>query len=210
MAINLQKGQTINLRKEEHDLSRVTIGLGWDLRPLQKPGLFSGIFGAKPSEDFDLDAVAILLNENDKIIHVGNQKLANGDVVFFNNLRHRSGYIWHTGDNRTGQGDGDDEQIIVNLEKLYNEFHKIVFLVSIYLGQEKKQYFDQLQNAYIRAVDAKGKEILRFNLDQEDEYKQKCTLLFGEVYRREGGWKFRALGQAFPYDNILNVVQQYL
>lgn len=211
MAINLQKGQTINLRKEEHALSQVTIGLGWDIRQ-EKPkrGLFSSLLGSKTDSDFDLDAVAVLLNEHDKIIEVGDKNLVNGDVVFFNNLKHRSGYIWHTGDNRTGDGDGDDEQIIVNLERMFKQFHKILFLVSIYQGQQKNQHFGLLDNAYIRAVDANGKEMLKYNLNQDQDYNGMCTMLFGEVYRRDGDWKFRAIGQAFPEDSFVPIVKRYL
>ncbi|MBT9547131.1 MAG: TerD family protein [Candidatus Sericytochromatia bacterium] len=207
MAINLKKGQTINLRKEEHDLSRVTIGLGWDIQPEPKRGFFS-LFKSPPS-DFDLDAVAVLLDQNGKILERGNERLQGGDVIFFNNLKHRSGYLWHTGDNLTGQGEGDDEQIIVNLERMYPQFHRILFLVSIYQGMSKSQHFGLLENAYIRAVDAQSKEILRFQLDQAPEYQDMCTMCFGEVYRQDSGWKFRALGEAYPDDSFLPIIKRY-
>ena len=122
MAIRLQKGQTINLSKEQNDLSQVTIGLGWDVRK-EKRGLFS-----PKVEDYDLDAIAFLLDSDGKVADLGD-KLIGGDVVFFNSLRHPSGSIWLTGDNRTGEGDGDDEQIICLLNKIPQRYDKILFIV---------------------------------------------------------------------------------
>src|SRR5690242_10531669 len=122
MAINLTKGQTINLEKSQYDLSSVTIGLGWDVR--KSGGFFGSLFGGG-NDDYDLDAIAFLLDQNDKVINLGNQQMLGGDVIFFNNMRHPSGNIWLTGDNRTGAGDGDDEQIIVRLNSLAPQYQKI-------------------------------------------------------------------------------------
>jgi len=173
MAINLQKGQTIDLRKNEkgesvYDLSTVTIGLGWDVCPPQ--GGFLGKLFGKKEEDYDLDAIAFLLDANGKVADLGRtvvsregRKVAlyQGDIIFFNSMKHPSGHIWLTGDNRTGEGDGDDEQIIVRLDSLDQKYQRILFLVCIYQGQQKNQHFGMLQNAFIRAVDGKGKEIAR-------------------------------------------------
>ena len=207
MAINLQKGQTINLEKDLYDLSSVTIGLGWDVKE-QKKGIFSSLFGSEKEADYDLDAIAFLLDANGKVANIGDQKLVGGDVIFFNNLRHSSGNIWHTGDNLTGEGEGDDEQIIVKLSKLDARYDKIVILVSIYRGIERHQDFGQVENAFIRAVDAKGQEMLRYDLSNEEKYDGMCSMIFGEFYRRNGGWKFRAIGTPYQTDSFVTILRE--
>ncbi len=208
MAINLKKGQTINLEKDVYDLSSVTVGLGWDVKE-QKKGLFTSLFsGEKKEADYDLDAIAFLLDVNGKVAKLGDRKLVGGDVIFFNNLRHSSGNIWHTGDNLTGEGEGDDEQIIVKLSKLDACYDKIVILVSIYKGNERGQDFGQVENAFIRAVDAKGQEMLRYDLSNEEKYDGMRSMIFGEFYRRNGGWKFRAIGTPYQTDNFVTILRE--
>ena len=208
MAINLQKGQTINLEKDLYDLSSVTIGLGWDVKE-QKKGIFSSLFGGEKKEaDYDLDAIAFLLDANGMVANRGDQKLVGGDVIFFNNLRHSSGNIWHTGDNLTGEGEGDDEQIIVKLSRLDACYDKIVILVSIYRGNERGQDFGQVENAFIRAVDARGQEMLRYDLSSEEKYDGMCSMIFGEFYRRNGGWKFRAIGTPYQTDSFVDILRE--
>ena len=208
MAINLTKGQSINLNKDENDLSSITIGLGWKIQA-QKGG-FMGLFSGK-KEDFDLDAIAFVLDEKDHVTHLGDERLVGGDVVFFNSLRHPSGNVVHSGDNRVGgSGAQDDEQIVVKLASLEQRYHKVLFLVCIYQGQQKKQDFSKIENAYIRAMDAKGKEIARYPLSADTSYAGRCTMVFGEVYRKDGGWKFRALGEAYPHDNLVEMLKRHL
>ncbi len=197
MAVSLKKGQSVNLSKSEFDLSNVTIGLGWDIA---KPGFFGSLMGG--NSDYDLDAIAFLCRADGKVHELG-RDLVGSDVIFFNNLRHPSGQIWLTGDNRTGAGDGDDEQVIANLNQIPSEFDKIVFLVSIYQGQQKSQHFGKVQNAYIRAVDARGKEMARSDLSASPESQNMCSLVFAELNRNASGWEFKALLQprqtdAFP------------
>lgn len=221
MAINLVKGQTIDLRKndqgESFDLSTVTIGLGWDIRK-KSGGLFGKLLGGK-EEEFDLDAIAFLLDKNGKVADLGkttktsdgrNLSLYQGDVIFFNSMKHPSGNIWLTGDNRTGAGDGDDEQIIVKLDSLDPKFEKILFIVSIYQGRQRNQHFGGVENAFIRAVDNKGKEIARFNLSGDATYNNMCSMIFAEVYRKDGTWKFRALGDPQPADSFVEVLKSYV
>ena len=134
MSVSLRKGQSVSLRKNEHDLSSVTIGLGWDINE-EKKGLLGGLFGKKEPE-YDLDVIAFLCNAQGKVADLGDVEngrpsLVNGDIIFFNSLRHKSGHIWLTGDNRTGAGDGDDEQIIAQLNSLDPKYEKIVFIVQI-------------------------------------------------------------------------------
>lgn len=141
MAISLKKGQGVSLKKSEYDLSMVTIGLGWDINE-EKKGLLGSLFGKK-EEEYDLDVVAFLCDANGKVQDLGGVdgnnrvNLVGGDIVFFNSMRHSSGCIWLTGDNRTGAGDGDDEQIIVKLNDLPEAYQKIVFVVQIYGGQKR-------------------------------------------------------------------------
>ena len=139
---------------------------------------------------------------------MGDRKLVGGDVIFFNNLRHSSGNIWHTGDNLTGEGEGDDEQIIVKLSQLDACYDKIVILVSIYRGTERGQDFGQVENAFIRAVDARGQEMLRYDLSNEEKYDGMCSMIFGEFYRRNGGWKFRAIGTPYQTDSFVSILRE--
>ncbi len=212
MAINLQKGQTIDLRKNDrgedvYDLSQVTIGLGWDVKET-KSGFLGKLFGGK-EEDYDLDAVAFLLGEDGKVQNLG-ADLRNGDIIFFNSLKHPSGQIWLTGDNRTGEGEGDDEQIIVRLNTLPERYQKIIFLVTIYQGRQKGQHFGKVENAFIRAVDAKGKEIAKFSLSGNEALNGKCSMIFSEVYRHNGNWKFRAIGEEKDTDSLIDLLKLYI
>ena len=207
MAINLVKGQTINLEKDQYNLSTVTIGLGWDVRQ-QDEGLLSTLFGnRKEQPDYDLDAVAFLLDANGKVANIGDRRLIGGDVIFFNNLRHRTGNVYHTGDNLTGEGEGDDEQIVVRLDSLDPCYDKIVFLVSIYHGEERNQDFGQIENAFIRAVDANGKEMLRYDLSRSEQFDKMRSMIFGELYRHGGNWKFRAIGTPYQTDSFVNILK---
>ena len=208
MAISLVKGQTINLEKDRFDLSNVTIGLGWDVKKKNPPGFIASLFQPKDKEeDYDLDAIAFLLDSSGKVSNRGNSKLEGGDVIFFNNLRHSSGNIYHTGDNRTGDGDGDDEQIVIKLNSIDTKYQKIVFMVSIYKGIEKKQHFGLLENAFIRAVDAKGQEMARYDLSSDGSFDNMRTMIFGEVYRHNQGWKFRAVGTPYESDRFVEVMK---
>lgn len=221
MAINLKKGQTIDLRKNDkgenvYDLSQVTIGLGWDVR--QKQTSFLGKLLGGKEEEYDLDAIAFLLDSNGKVANLGRtvqlsngqQKgLFEGDVIFFNSLKHPSGHIWLTGDNRTGAGDGDDEQIIVKLDALDKKYQKILFLVSIYQGRQNNQHFSMVENAFIRAVDAKGKEITKYNLSGDSTLNGMCSMVFAEAYRKDGIWKFRAIGEPHQTDNFIDILKRY-
>ncbi|WP_184544274.1 TerD family protein [Mucilaginibacter sp. FT3.2] len=224
MAINLVKGQTIDLRKndkgESFDLSSVTIGLGWDVRQSHSGGGFLGkLFGGGSEEvEYDLDAIAFLLDKNGRVADRGRtfQKpngnkvnLYEGDVIYFNSMRHPSNHIWLTGDNRTGAGDGDDEQIIVKLDSLDPKFDRILFIVAIYQGQRNNQHFGMVENAFIRAVDNSGKEIAKFSLSGDSTYNGMCSMKFAEVYRKDGSWKFRAIGEPFATDNFLELLKQY-
>lgn len=222
MAINLTKGQTIDLRKNDrgesvYDLSSVTIGLGWDVR--QKKGGFIGKLFGSNEEEYDLDAIAFLLDSNGKVANLGrtvqmsngtSMGLYEGDVIFFNSMKHPSGHVWLTGDNRTGAGEGDDEQIIVKLDSLSQQYQKILFVVSIYKGRENNQDFSMVENAFIRAVDAKGKEITKFNLSGDTSLERKCTMVFAEVYRHNGDWKFRAIGEPHQTDNFIDILKKYI
>ncbi|WP_428328127.1 TerD family protein [Mucilaginibacter sp.] len=225
MAINLVKGQTIDLRKndkgESYDLSSVTIGLGWDVRQSGGGGGFLGkLFGGggAEEEEYDLDAIAFLLDKNGKVANLGRDKQATdgrtirlfeGDVIYYNSMRHPTGNIWLTGDNRTGAGDGDDEQIIVKLDALDPKFDRILFMVTIYQGRKNRQHFGMVDNAFIRAVDNHGKEIVKFSLSGDSAYNGMCSMVFAEVYRKDGTWKFRAIGEPHNTDTFLDLLPNY-
>lgn len=231
MAISLKKGQGVSLKKDQNDLSKVTIGLGWDVAETfkmvdqvvekKKSGL-GGFFGGTDSvvqrvkvlDEYDLDVVAFLCGADGKVSNLGRDSsgratLVDGDVIFFNSMKHSSGHIWLTGDNRTGAGDGDDEQVIVNLNQLPEKFAKVVFVVQIYKGAENGQTFGSVQKAFIRAVDGKGKEMVRFDLSGGSSYEDCRSMLFAELIRESGGWKFNAIGTPSPSDSFVEWLKQY-
>lgn len=196
MSINLQKGQKIDLTKGGGGLSRIMVGLGWDEAqpaPQQSSGGFFGRFRNQPrqqTQDIDCDASAILLNANGKLYGT----TANDFCVYFGNLSHPSGAIQHQGDNLTGEGDGDDEQIMVDLSRIPADVAKIVFVVNIYDANVRGQHFGMIQNAFIRLVNlANNSEICKFNLSEN--YYGMTGMVVGEIYRYNGEWKFNAIGQ---------------
>lgn len=205
MAISLVKGQTIDLSKKENDLTSLTIGLGWKTK---KKGFLASLTS---NTDFDLDAIAFLLDKNGKVANTGNDRLIGSDIVFFNNQRHHSGHVYSTGDNLVGGGGvQDDEQIIVKLDALDSRYDKILFMVCIYQGKQKSQTFGDIEKAYMRAVDNKGNEIARYDLADDASFQQYRTVVFGEVYRHGGGWKFRAIGDGDPTDTFVDILRRHL
>ena len=176
MAISLTKGGNVNLSKEAPNLTNMAVGLGWNPR-------------ATDGQAFDLDAVAFLVNESGKV-------RADADFIFFNNLKSSDGSVEHTGDNRTGEGDGDDEVIKVDLTKVPADVSKVVFCAVIYEGQARNQNFGQVANAYIRIVNTQGDaEVARYDLSEDSS--TETAMIFGELYKNNGEWKFRAVGQGF-------------
>ena len=185
MGINLQKGQKIDLTKGGGTgLRQVMVGLGWDEVQQSR-----GFFALKP-QDIDCDASAILCGANGRLISNDIKQ----SVIYFGNLRHASGAIIHQGDNLTGAGDGDDEQIMVDLSKVPSQVEKIVFVVNIYDARSRNQHFGMIQNAFIRLMNMDNKtEICRYNLSEN--YNNMTGLVVGEIYRKNGEWKFNAIGQ---------------
>lgn len=199
MSVSLQKGQKVSLTKDNSSLNRVIIGLGWD-QVKKGGGLLGGLFGGK-QQDIDCDASAILLQDG---------KLRNkNDVVYFGNLRHGSGAIQHMGDNLTGAGDGDDEQIVVELAKVPQQYDRIVLVVNIYQALQRRQNFGMIENAFIRIVDARtNTEMCRYNLSEN--YDGMTAMIFGEVYRHNGEWKFSAVGQGTTDPGLGEMIQRYV
>ena len=176
MAISLNKGGNLSLSKTDPSLNQVLIGLGWDAR-------------ATDGADFDLDASAFLLAANDKV-------RGETDFIFYNQTRSPEGSVEHTGDNRTGEGDGDDEAVKINLAKIPTDVQKIAITVTIHDAESRGQNFGQVQNAFIRVVnDQTNVEIVRFDLNED--YSTETAMIFGELYRHNGVWKFRAVGQGY-------------
>lgn len=177
MPINLTKGQKVSLTKENPGLSKVIVGLGWDINKFDTGG------------DFDLDTAAFLLSDSGKVTN-GN------DFVFYGNLKHSSGAVEHMGDNLTGTGEGDDEQIKVNLSSMPDNINKIAFTVTIYDAETRKQNFGQVNNAYIRIYDeSNGQEILRYDLGED--FSIETAAVFGELYKNNNEWKFNAIGSGY-------------
>lgn len=209
MPVNLHKGQTLSLAKATSSFSTVTIGLGWDVAP-RKGGFFAKLFAA-PQPEYDLDAVAFLLGADGKITTAGDPKTLQGsDVVFFNHMRHPSGKIWLTGDNRTGAGEGDDEQIVVKLSEIPPQYARIVICVIIYEGRQKGQTFGGIENAFVRAVDAKGQEMAKFSLGASPATADMCSLVFAELVRSGDDWEFKAVGEPHRTDNLIDHLRRYV
>ncbi len=176
MSINLSKGQKISLTKDNPSLSKLMVGLGWDTNRYDGPS-------------FDLDASAFLLGANGKV--TGDE-----DFVFYKQLEHPSHSVIHMGDSLTGDGDGDDEQIKVDLSLVPEKIGKIAFTVTIYDAAARNQNFGQVENAYIRIVDeATGQEILRYDLGED--FSVETAIVVGELYRNNGEWKFNAIGSGY-------------
>ncbi|MGL5437992.1 MAG: TerD family protein [Lachnospiraceae bacterium] len=194
MSISLQKGQKVSLTKENKGLSKTIIGLGWDEVQRSK-----GFFAPKP-QPIDCDASVVLLR-NGKFVD-------KSDAVFFGNLRHASGTVQHMGDNLTGAGDGDDEQVIVDLANIPDQYDKIVIIVNIYQAVQRKQHFGMIQNAFCRLVDGNTNvEMCKYNLTED--YSGMTAMIFGEIYRHNGEWKFNAIGQGTNDPSIGEVVKRY-
>ena len=175
--ISLFKGQKIDLTKGNPKLSKILVGLGWDTKK------YDGGY------DFDLDAAAFLLGSSGKV-------QSDSDFVFYNNLKHNSGAVQHMGDNLTGAGDGDDEQIRVDLSKLPANIDKVAFTVTIHEADTRRQNFGQVSNAFIRIVDeSSGKELIRYDLGED--FSIETAVVVGELYRHSGEWKFNAIGSGF-------------
>ena len=175
--ISLFKGQKVDLTKNNPGLSKILVGLGWDVKK------YDG------GHDFDLDAAAFLLGVNGKVLN-------DADFVFYNNLKHSSGAVQHMGDNLTGAGDGDDEQIRVDLSKLPGNIDKVAFTVTIHEAEQRKQNFGQVSNAYIHIFDeTSGKELIRYDLGED--FSIETAVVVGELYRQAGEWKFNAIGSGF-------------
>lgn len=195
--ISLQKGQKISLTKDNAGLNRVVVGLGWDEAKQSK-----GLFSFKAPQAIDCDASVVMLT-NGKLADVKR------DVVFFGNLKHASGSVAHMGDNLTGAGDGDDEQIVIDLANVPAQYDRIVIVVNIYQAVMRKQHFGMIENAFCRVVDARNnQELCRYNLTEN--YSNMTSMIFGEVYRHNGEWKFNAIGQGTTDPGLGELVRKYI
>jgi tellurium resistance protein TerD len=178
MAVSLNKGGRISLSKENPGLKKILLGLGWDAR-------------ATDGGDYDLDASVFILNSAEKV-------RSDSDFIFYNNLKGANGAVEHTGDNRTGAGEGDDEAIKIDLSKLDTQpdISKISVVVTIHDAEARHQNFGQIENAFIRVVnDETGVEIVRFDLTED--YSIETAMIFGEIYKKDGEWRFSAVGQGY-------------
>ena len=176
MAISLQKGGNISLSKEAPSMTKMVLGLGWDVR-------------ATDGSAFDLDASAFLLNASGKV-------RSDADFIFYNQAKSADGSVEHTGDNRTGEGDGDDETIVVDLTRVPADVEKVAVAVTIHDAEARNQNFGQVSSAYIRCVnEANNTEVARYDLSEDASVE--TAMIFGEIYSHNGEWKFKAIGQGF-------------
>ncbi|KUP08240.1 chemical-damaging agent resistance protein C [Bacillus coahuilensis m2-6] len=188
MAIQLSKGQRIDLTKHDPGLKHILIGLGWDVKQ------FDGAI------DFDLDASAFLLDSQGKCRN-------DLDFIFYNNLQSPDGSVTHTGDNRTGAGDGDDEQVKIDLSKVPQDVDKVAFTVTIHDAAQRRQNFGQVSNAFVRLENAEtGNEIVRYDLGED--FSIETAVVFCEIYRHRGDWKFNAVGAGYQ-GGLHALVQSY-
>lgn len=187
MSVSLSKGGNVSLSKEAPGLTNIVVGLGWDVRTTD-------------GKDFDLDASAIMLSASGKV-------RSDGDFIFFNNLKSADGSVEHTGDNLTGEGEGDDEQVKVSLATVPADVERVVFPVSIYDGNNRGQSFGQVRNAFIRVVNAANdSEIARYDLSEDAS--TETAMIFGELYRHSGEWKFKAIGQGYA-DGLAGIARDF-
>lgn len=176
MAISLSKGGNVNLSKEAPNLENVLVGLGWDAR-------------ATDGQDFDLDASLFMVKDDGKVP-------SDAHFIFYNQPKSPEGSIEHTGDNRTGVGEGDDEAVLVTLSKVPAEVQRLVIVVTIHDADARRQNFGQVSNAFVRIVNRdNNQEVVRFDLSED--YSTETAMVFGEIYRHSGDWKFRAVGQGY-------------
>lgn len=187
MTISLQKGGRLSLSKEAPGLDEVIVGLGWDTR-------------SSDGADFDLDASVFLLNAAGKCA-------SERDFIFYNQMRSEDGSVEHTGDNRTGEGEGDDEQVIVRLNSVRQGVEKIAITVTIHDAAARIQNFGMVSNAFVRIVDARNnKEVVRYDLTED--FSVETALIFGELYRKDGEWRFAAVGQGYS-GGLAAMAKQY-
>lgn len=176
MPVSLTKGGNVSLSKEAPGMKAAMIGLGWDAR-------------STDGQAFDLDGVVFILGANGKV-------RSDADFVFYNNAQGAGGAVQHQGDNRTGAGEGDDERILMNLEGIPADVDKVVIAATIHEGESRRQNFGQVNNAYMRVINAEGgAEIARYDLSEDAS--TEAAMIFGEIYKRNGEWKFRAVGQGY-------------
>ncbi|GGO59351.1 TerD family protein [Streptomyces lasiicapitis] len=187
MGVSLSKGGNVSLNKEAPGLTAVLVGLGWDVR-------------TTTGTDFDLDASALVCDDSGKVA-------SDGHFVFYNNLKSPDGSVEHTGDNLTGEGEGDDEVVKVNLAAVPAEIDKITFPVSIHDAESRQQSFGQVRNAFIRVVNqADNQEIARYDLSEDAS--TETAMVFGELYRNGDEWKFRAVGQGYA-SGLAGIAQDF-
>ncbi|MFB9759165.1 MULTISPECIES: TerD family protein [Bacillaceae] len=188
MAISLSKGQKVDLTKTNPGLTNIVVGLGWDVNK------YDG------GQDFDLDSSVFLLNVNGKCA-------SENDFVFYNNTKGANGAVEHTGDNRTGVGEGDDEQIMINLPAVPDSIQKIAFTITIHEAEARNQNFGQVSNSYVRILnEASGTELIRYDLGED--FSIETAVVVGELYRHNGEWKFNAIGSGYQ-GGLLSLVKDY-
>ena len=199
MSVNLVKGQKVNLTKENSGLKNIMIGCGWD-EASKSDGLLSKLFNVK--QDIDVDA-SVIICRNGHFVD-------KSDLVYFSHLKHSSGAVIHTGDNLTGAGEGDDEVILIHLDKMPSDCDKIIFVANIFKAINRKQNFGMVSNAFIRLVDMdkNNKELYKYNISGGVS-PESIALIFGELYKKDNEWKFNAIGEGTTDASISEICKRY-
>ncbi len=197
MAVSIGKNESLELDEQQYDLTKLTLGLGW--RAKNKGGLFSRLKGR---EAVDLDALALMLGTNGKVRD-------ENDVIYFGNLRSTDGSVEHSGDDLSGKGRGDSEQIVIHLQALPSHFHKVVFAVIIHEAKKRELHFGMLDNAYVRVLDATAQEVVRFDLSHDPSYDGAACILMGELSRSSTNWSFTGLGTTLDVERISGIAIKY-
>lgn len=199
MSVNLQKGQKVSLKKSNgKKLTRLMVGLGWDAADKKSGGFFSRLFGN--ADSIDCDASVFMCR--------GGKFVDKEDLIYFGKLHHESDCIKHMGDNLTGEGEGDDEQIFIDFDKMPAHYDKLIFVVNIYQAVARKQHFGMIKNAFIRIIDPDTREELcRFNLTED--YTDMLSMIVGEVYKRGDEWKFNAIGSGTKDASLTELAKKF-
>ncbi|OQY09022.1 MAG: stress protein [Fusobacteriia bacterium 4572_132] len=196
MGVNLSKGARVSLTKDSQGLKKIIVGLGWD-EATKKKGFFSALLGG--GANIDCDASILMLDNNEKL----------KETVYYGKLKSSNESIIHTGDNLTGEGEGDDEQIKIDLEKVPSDIGKMIVVINIYDCKKRNQDFGMIKNAFVRVVDQKdGQEMLKYNLTEN--YNEKTAIIVSEIYRNNGEWKFAAIGEGTRDYSLKELQKRYL
>lgn len=212
MLIHINKGDIVGLPGSANDRDQVRVGIGWNPRERGVRNFLTRLFGKRSDPEFEIDVFALMLDEMGRLRHFGDDRLKGGDVIFFNNPQHHTACVRHQMPTapRAQHVEGVREGILLNLEELPSQYTRIVLLASIYEGQARGQHLGQLQDVFLQVEDRRHDGIVRYDLDPGIGLQGKCSLTFGELYRSQEGWKFRAIGRPHLSDSVEPLLRAHI